>query len=100
MNQAVNNEQPNETRFADYVREQAIQAKHQKKGMTFFCARYFFSGEVVEVNRDFIALDGVVVPWEIGELKAKDWASSEKIPNAGGRWNVMVHAIESFGILK
>lgn len=66
------------------------------KNITVFCGNYFYTGELVIVNSEYIALKNPKIVYETGELTSKKWGDAQKLPH---EWYVMKHAIESYGIL-
>lgn len=66
------------------------------KNITIFCGNYFYTGELLAVNTEFIILKNPKIVYETGELISKKWDDAQKLPH---EWYVMKHAIESYGIL-
>lgn len=65
--------------------------------VTLFCARYIYTGKLVDVNSDCVLLEEASIVYETGELKAKKWQTAEELP---GPWYVATQSVESFGLLK
>jgi hypothetical protein len=60
-----------------------------------WCLNYIYSGKLVGVNTNDILLDEAEVVYETGELTAKAFKLSQKLP---GPWYVRTSVIESYGV--
>lgn len=68
------------------------------EAVTLFCTRYIYTGKLIGVNEHFCLLENPSIVYETGEFSSKDWGDAQKLPKK--EWYVMLHAIESFGIMK
>jgi hypothetical protein len=66
--------------------------------VTLFCTRYIYTGKLIGVNANFYLLEDPSIVYETGEFSKSDWADAQKLPKK--EWYVMLHSIESFGIMK
>ncbi len=66
--------------------------------VTLFCTRYIYTGRLIGVNTNFCLIENPAIVYETGPLGDKDWQDVQKLPKK--EWYVMLHAIESFGIMK
>lgn len=65
------------------------------KEVVLFCANYIYSGTLVSLGHDVVALRDAHIVYETGEFAAKKWKDAQRLP-------VDVHyiersAVESFG---
>lgn len=65
--------------------------------VTFFCAAYIYTGELVGVNATCVKLYDAAIVYETGDLTEKAWKDAQKLPDD---WYVQLSAVESFGVLK
>lgn len=65
--------------------------------VTFFCSNYIYTGNLVEVNEKFVKLEKAGIVYETGSFDEEKWKDFQEFPNPV---YVMLHAIESFEILK
>lgn len=65
--------------------------------ITVFCVNYFYTGKLVGVNEQCIKLEEAAVVYETGPFNEKEWKDAQKLPKPV---YVMIHAIESFSVLK
>jgi hypothetical protein len=66
--------------------------------VTLFCANYFYTGKLIGVNDTFVVLGEPSIVYETGPFTEKDWKDAQRLPK--DEWNVMIQAIESFGVMK
>ncbi len=66
--------------------------------VTLFCTRYIYTGQLAGINKDFCLLEDPSIVYETGEFTKSEWADAQKLPKK--EWYIMLHAIESFGIMK
>jgi len=65
--------------------------------VTFFCARYIYTGKLIGVNEKDILLTDAGIVYETGSFDKSDWKDMQKLPHD---WYIATHAIESYGLLK
>lgn len=65
--------------------------------VTFFCAVYIYTGELVGVNTTCIKLKNPKIVYETGPFADKAWKDAQSLPN---ELYLQVGMIESFGIVK
>ena len=65
--------------------------------VTLFCMNYFYTGQLVGVNSEFVKLKNPLIVYETGPFMDKGWADAQALPND---LYVRVAAIESFGLIK
>ena len=79
----------------------ATKAKNLKsyigKRVTFFCGVYIYTGKLVLVDATQAQLTDAAIVYETGDLIATDWSDAQKLPHD---WHIMLHAVETFGVLK
>ena len=68
------------------------------KVVTLLCMNYFYTGELIGVNDTFVLLKNPKIVYETGPFNEKNWKDAQALPN--DELYVMVHAIESFGVIK
>ena len=66
--------------------------------ITLFCMSYFYTGQLVGVNTEFVKLKNPKIVYEGGAFTDKEWADAQALPNEF--WYVRTEAIESFGVMK
>ena len=66
--------------------------------ITLFCMSYFYTGQLVGVNTEFVKLKNPKIVYETGPFTLKEWADAQELPNEF--WYVRTEAIESFGVMK
>lgn len=66
--------------------------------VTLFCTRYIYTGVLTGLNDNFVLLTEPSIVYETGDFSKKDWGDAQKLPK--DEWYVMLHSIESFGIMK
>jgi hypothetical protein len=66
--------------------------------VTLFCMNYFYTGKLIGVNDKYVLLKDPYIIYETGPFDNKNWEDAQKLPK--DEWYVMVHSIESFGIMK
>lgn len=66
--------------------------------VTFYCTRYIYCGKLIGITDSYAVLEDAVFVYETGPFDTKDWKTAHKLPNK--EWQVMLHAVECFGILK
>jgi hypothetical protein len=66
--------------------------------VTLLCVNYFYTGTLSGVNERFVELSEPSIVYETGEWSSKDWQDAQALPCDSV--NVMLHAIEAFGVLK
>jgi hypothetical protein len=66
--------------------------------VTLFCTRYIYTGKLIGVNDHFCLLQDPKIVFETGEFDSKEWKDAQKLPKK--EWHIMLHSIESFGIMK
>jgi hypothetical protein len=67
------------------------------KNVTFFCGVYIYTGRLVGVDAQQAHLTSAKIVYETGELTSKEWTDAQPLPHD---WHVMLHSIETFGVLK
>ena len=65
--------------------------------VTLFCMNYFYTGELVGVNKTCVRLDNPKIVYDTGEWSSKDWGDAQSLPNT---IYVQVSSIEEFGAMK
>ncbi len=65
--------------------------------VTFFCAVYIYTGELVGVNTTCIKLKNPKIVYETGSFSEKNWKDAQSLPN---ELYLQVGMIESFGVVK
>lgn len=65
--------------------------------VTFWCGNYIYTGKLDRIDEHCATLLDASVVYDTGELTSKSWADAQKLPD---EWHIMLHAVESFGILK
>ena len=65
--------------------------------VTVWCGVYIYTGRLVGVNETCIKLADASVVYETGPLDSEAWSDAQPLPND---WYVMLHSVESFGVLK
>lgn len=66
--------------------------------VTLYCTRYIYTGKLAGVNSNFCLLEDPYIVYETGAFDNKEWADAQKLPKK--EWFIMLHSIESFGIMK
>lgn len=66
--------------------------------VTLFCLNYFYTGKLTGVNGTFVELTDPYIVYETGSFAEPNWKDAQKLPRE--TWNVMLQAIESFGVMK
>jgi hypothetical protein len=66
--------------------------------VTLFCTRYIYTGTLVGIDDNFCLLENPYIVYETGDFSKKEWTDAQKLPK--DQWYVMLHAVESFGIMK
>jgi hypothetical protein len=67
--------------------------------VTLFCANYIYSGKLTGVNETCVLLtDKPCIVYETGPFTEKAWKDAQPLPHDD--LYVMIHAIESFMVLK
>lgn len=65
--------------------------------VTLFCQIYIYTGKLIGVNDKFVLLEDAAIVYETDPLCDNVWKDAQKLPHDQ---YVMIHSIESFGILK
>jgi hypothetical protein len=65
--------------------------------ITCFCANYIYSGKLIGVNSTCILLQDAGIVYETGAFDTNNWKDRQALPHD---MYIMLHAIESFGIVK
>lgn len=65
--------------------------------VTVFCSNYIYTGKLTGVNDTYVQLSDAAIVYETGSLMEKGWKDAQPLPHD---LFIMVHAIESFMILK
>ena len=65
--------------------------------VTFFCAIYIYTGELIGVNSTCVKLKNPKIVYETGEFDNKTWKDAQALPN---ELYLQVGMIEAFGIVK
>ena len=65
--------------------------------ITLFCANYIYTGILTGVNDTFVQLTDAAIVYETGNFVESAWKDAQPLPQV---WQVMIHSIESWGILK
>ena len=65
--------------------------------VTFFCAVYIYTGELVGVNSTCVKLKNPKIVYETGAFNEKSWKDAQALPN---EFYLMTSMIEGFGIVK
>lgn len=65
--------------------------------VTFFCAVYIYTGELIGVNNSCIKLKNPKIVYETGPFSEKNWKDAQSLPN---ELYLQVGMIESFGVVK
>ena len=65
--------------------------------VTLFCANYIYTGNLTGVNDTCVLLEDAGIVYETGSFSEKNWKDYQELPNDV---YVMLHSIESFGIVK
>ena len=68
------------------------------KQVLLLCANYFYTGELIGVNTDFVLLKNPAIVYETGEWKTKGYQDSQKLHV--DVWHVSTNMIESYGETK
>ena len=66
--------------------------------VTFYCTRYIYWGKLVGLTENYAVLENPKFVYETGSFDSKDWKTAHALPEK--HWHVMLHSVESFGILK
>lgn len=66
--------------------------------VTLMCTRYTYTGVLTGIDDNFVMLDEPYIVYETGAFDKKEWADAQKLPKK--QWYVMLHSVESFGIMK
>jgi hypothetical protein len=66
--------------------------------VTLLCMNYFYTGKLTGVNAVFVELTDPAIVYETGPFNEPSWKDAQKLSQA--TWNVMIQAIESFGVMK
>jgi len=66
--------------------------------VTLFCTRYIYTGILTGLNDNFCLLTEPKIVYDTGAFDKKDWQDAQSLPKP--EWYVMLHSIESFGIMK
>jgi hypothetical protein len=67
------------------------------KRVTLFCLNYFYTGDLVGVNDNFVLLENAAIVYETGPFSEKTWKDAQALPQPV---YVMLRCVESFTILK
>lgn len=67
------------------------------KNVTFFCAVYIYTGELVGVNTTCVKLKNPKIVYETGAFNDKAWKDAQALPN---EMYIQVGMIEAFGVIK
>ncbi len=65
--------------------------------VTLFCLNYFYTGDLVEVNNDFVSLKNGGIVFDTGSYADKDWLDYQPLPN---QFYVRIPMIEAYGVVK
>ena len=65
--------------------------------VTFFCAVYIYTGELVGVNSTCVKLKNPKIVYETGAFNEKSWKDAQSLPN---ELYLQTSMIEAFGIVK
>jgi hydroxyacyl-ACP dehydratase HTD2-like protein with hotdog domain len=68
------------------------------KNVTLWCTRYIYTGKLIGISSDSCLLEDPSLVYETGKFSEPNWADAQKLPKK--QWYVMLHSIESFGIMK
>jgi len=66
--------------------------------ITLFCTRYIYTGTLLGVNEMCVELKDPYIVYETGKFDDPKWEDAQKLPKDS--WNVMLHSVESFGLMK
>lgn len=66
--------------------------------VTLLCTRYIYTGTLSGLNDNFCLLSDPSIVYETGAWDKKDWADVQALPKK--EIYIMLHSIESFGIMK
>jgi len=66
--------------------------------ITLFCTRYIYYGRLIGVNEHFCLLQDPYIVYDTGAFDKAEWQDAQKFPKK--EWYIMLHAVESFGIMK
>ena len=64
--------------------------------VTLLCSSYFYTGTLIGVNETCVLLTDPKIIYETGDFTTKTWKYAQALP---GSLYVMIHAIESFGVM-
>lgn len=67
--------------------------------VTLMCGSYFYTGTLSGVDDRCAMLTDAAIVYETGPFNEAGWKDAQSL-GTGKPWYVMLHAIESFGILK
>ena len=67
------------------------------KRVTFFCAVYIYTGDLVGVNNTCVKLENPAIVYETGPFNTKSWKDAQNLPN---EMYLQTAMIESFGVVK
>ena len=65
--------------------------------ITLFCLNYFYTGDLVGVNDNFVMLENAAIVYETGPLNDSSWKDAQALPHP---IYVMLRCVESFMVLK
>ena len=65
--------------------------------VTFFCAVYIYTGELVGVNSTCVKLKNPKIVYETGAFNEKNWKDAQALPHD---FYLMASMIEGFGVVK
>lgn len=66
--------------------------------VTFFCGVYIYTGTLVGVSNEAVALEGTQIVYETGSFSDAKWKDAQGLCNK--THYIMHHSIESFGKMK
>ena len=65
--------------------------------VTFFCAVYIYTGELIGVNKTCVKLKNPKIVYETGSFAEKHWKDAQALPN---EMYIQLGLVESFGVVK
>lgn len=66
--------------------------------LTFFCGVYIYTGTLVGVSDEAVALENTAIVYETGAFAEANWKDAQSLCNK--THYIMHHSIESFGKMK
>ena len=65
------------------------------KRVTFFCANYIYTGELVGVNETCVEIENPAIVYETGAFSEKGYSDEQSL--CVPKWFIQMSLIESFG---